>query len=235
MNTTSFASLSAALIALSGTAPATTLFTSAFDGHTGVPTTGYVQNVSGSTTAGITDWTTDASVTSISGLTAITPGGGFVNQGAPFAGPDNIYVNHNLNIADRADPRGYSLTFTTDSSWDLTTLQVAAGHSNNTGSQNQAYASDLTISLSGGTLGATVTQTKLQVDYAGVEYVNSAFDLTGTTIGPGTYTLEVTENNMGGGGAYAIYDGIALDAVPEPSGTLLLGLTGLALLARRQR
>lgn len=197
---------------------AETLFTSNFDGHTGVPTTGYVQNTSGSTTAGVT-WTQNASVTAISGLTVISPGGGFVNQGTAFASGDNIYVNHNLNIADRANPRGYSLTFTIDTAWDLEILTVVAGHSNNTGLQNQAYSSDLTISLSGGTLGAPITQTKVQLNYSGIAYINSDFDLTGTTIGAGAYTLTVSENNMGGGGAYAVYDGITLkgnDGSPPP-------------------
>ena len=226
----------ASLIATAGFAnAATTLFTSNFDANTGVPTTGYVQNVSGSTTAGVTWTTQDATVTAISGLTSISPGGGFINQGAAYNNADNIYVNHNLNIADRANPRGYSLTFTTDTSWDLGNLSVIAGHTNNSGSQNQSFASDLTYSLSGGSLGAPVTLTKLQVDYNGVDYIDSVFDLSGTTIDAGVYTLSVTENNMGGGGAYAIYNGVTLTAVPEPSSTALLGLGGLALILRRRK
>lgn len=202
------------------------LLRSDFDGTTGADVIASADNSSGSSSLGITDWATHASVTSISDLTAVSPGGTFVNMtGMEFASPDNVYINHNLNIDDRADPRGYSLTFTTDTSWNLGVLVLRAGHSNNTASQNQAFASDLTFVLSGGTLGAPVTQTALQVDYTGIAYIGTEFDMTGTTIGAGTYTLEVTANNMGGGGAYAIFDGILL-ATDAPKIAATLSIAG---------
>lgn len=202
------------------------LLQSDFDGTTGAQTIASADNSSGSATLGITDWTTHASVSSISDLTAISPGGTFVNMtGTAFASPDNVYINHNLNIDDRADPRGYSVTFTTDTSWNLGVLVVRAGHSNNTADQNQAFASDLTFVLSGGTLGAPVTQTALQVDYTGIAYIDTEFDMAGTTIGAGTYTLEVTANNMGGGGAYAVFDGILL-ATDAPKIAATLSIAG---------
>ena len=227
-----------AVVAIVGVSSADVLFDSAFDGNTGAVAIGSADNSSGSTTLAINDWTTDTSVTAISGLTSISPiaSGSFATiAGSLFATPDNVYINHNLNLADRASPRGYSLTFTTDTSWDLSNLSVLAGHSNNTASQNQAFLSDLTMVLSGGTLGADVTQTKLQVDYTGIAYVDSVFDLTGTTIGAGTYTLSVTENNMSGGGAYAVYDGITLEAIPEPATLGMVALFGGGILIIRRK
>ena len=80
---------------LSVSARADTLFTSAFDGNTGAAVlAGNTDNTTGSATVGITDWVTDSSVTSISGLTAIsTTAGGFAQlQGgtANYANSDNI-------------------------------------------------------------------------------------------------------------------------------------------------
>ncbi len=190
------------------------LFTSGFDGNTGAHIfAGNTDNVTGSNTVSITDWTTDVSVTSISGLTAIHPaeGGGFAQtQGGAgtYAGPSNIYLSRNHNLGD-AD-HGYSLTFTIDTSWDLTTLTVLSGHSTNTGNQDQGFTSDLNFSLSGGTLGAAVTGLSPEDYGTAPAYHSVAFDLTGTTIGAGTYTLQVYQNNNGSG-SYAIYDGITLD------------------------
>lgn len=229
-----------AVVALVGASSADILFTSAFDGNTGAPVlAGNTDNATGSATVGITDWTKDASVTAISGVTAITPGAGFVQlQGgtAAFAGPNNLYINNNLNVADRANPRGYSLTFTTDSAWDLTTLTVRSGHTSNTGIQNQAYVSDLTISLSGGDIVGAITQTIDSIDYAGVGYIASAFDLSSfADIGAGDYTLSVTENDMVGGGAYAVFDGVTLEAIPEPATLGMVALFGGGILIIRRK
>ncbi len=229
-----------AVVAIAGVSSADVLFDSAFDGNTGaVVLPGNTDNASGSAAVAITDWTTDASVTAISGLTAISPGAGFAQlQGgtAAFAGPNNIYINNNLNVVDRANPRGYSLTFTTDTSWNLTTLTVRAGHTNNQGTQNQAYVSDLTISLAGGDIVGAITQTIGSIDYAGVDYIASAFDLSSfADIGAGDYTLSVTVNNMVGGGAYAIYDGVTLQAIPEPATLGMVALFGGGILFVRRR
>jgi hypothetical protein len=53
-------------------------------------------------------------------------------------------------------------------------------------------------------------------------------------VGPGTYSLEVYQNTFVGGGAYAVYDGLTLDGIPEPATALLLSL-GLFAVARRRR
>jgi len=234
---------------LVGTAPAATLFSSDFDGNTGATVlAGNTDNTIGSSTVTITDWTLDPSVTAISDLTAITTndggtssaGGGFAqlqNGAATYANGDNLFLNPNHNTdASRADNyRGFSLSFTLDAPWDLATLTVLSAHTTNTGNQDQAFTSDLVFNLSGGTLGAPVGGSSPE-DYAvGPDYHTVGFDLTGTTLGAGSYTLEVYQANMPGGGAYASFDGISLESIPEPSTVLLSGLAGLALLARRRR
>lgn len=240
--------ITTSLIASAGMASAATLFTSGFDGNTGAHVfAANTDNTSGSSSVTITDWTTDAGVTTISGLTAVsTTDGGTSTQGgfaqtqngtAAFASGDTVYLSRNHNLAaPRTNAQlGYSFTFTTNTSFDLDELVVASTHTTNTGIQDQAFASDLVISLSGGTLGSAVTQT-INEDYAAEDgYHDVTFDLTGTTIGAGTYTLQVHQSNMPGGGAYASYNGITLTSVPEPSSTALLGLGGLALIMRRRK
>ncbi|GAA5494466.1 hypothetical protein Rhal01_00627 [Rubritalea halochordaticola] len=222
---------------LGGMVHGATLFTSNFDGNDSA-TTGYLKNSSGSSSVTVSWTNVNTAVSNISNISVVSPAGGFINQGSAYSDGNNLYVNHNLNIDDRADARGYSFTFTLDSAFSLTNLQVISGHTNDTGSQNQAFASDLTFTLSGGSLGSDLTETKLQLDYTGIDYITSDFDLGNTVIDAGTYTITVFENNMGGGGAYAIYDGITLEgtaAIPEPSSTALVGLAGLGFILRRRR
>ena len=222
--------------------PAATLFSSDFNGTTGVPNSGFAINSSGSATAGVTWGVQNASVTSISStLSALSPDGGFFIRGS-ISTVNNIWVNSNLNRLQAGGTgngdlreRGYSLTFALNTPWDLKNLRVIAGHTASDGN-DQAFLSDLSISLSGGTLGAEVTQTKSQIDYTntGPAFLTQDFDLTGTTLGAGTYTLDVYMNNLTGGGAFATFDGITLEAVPEPS-TALLGALGMLVLLRRRR
>jgi len=234
-----------AVIASVGVCGADVLFSSGFDGNTGSTVLSQADNSSGPTTVGITDWTTDASVTVISGLTVIntdaggTPEvGGFVQLTHAenlYATGDNILVNQNLNLGDDTGIRGYSLTFTTDTSWDLSNLNVRAGHATNKGA-NQNGNTDLNYVLSGGTLGADVSGVILQQDYAPEGFLSLDFDLTGTTIGAGNYTLEVYQQNLNNtGGAYAIYDGITLEAIPEPATMGLVAAVGGSLLFIRRR
>ncbi|NWK55071.1 PEP-CTERM sorting domain-containing protein [Verrucomicrobiaceae bacterium N1E253] len=233
--------LTTSLIASAGFANAavTTLFSSDFDGNTGAHVfAGNTDNTSGSANVTITDWTQDSSVTSISGLTAIaTGGGGFAQLGggtATYAGPNNIYLsrNHNQGTADH----GYSLTFTIDTSWAATNLNVLSGHTTNTGTQDQSYTSDLNFSISGGTLGAAVTGISTEDYSVAPAYHSVNFDLTGTTLGAGTYTLQVFQNNNASG-SYAIYNGVTLEAtaVPEPTSAALFGLGGISLILRRRK
>ncbi len=186
-------------------AQANTLFTSNFDGHTGVPTTEYIRDSSGSPIAGVS-WVRNSSVISISDLTAITGGGGFINQGVAFSNGDNLKLNYNLS---NGASQGYSLTFTVGTSLSLRTLNIISAQTSGVGSAKNTVH-DIMYVLSGGTLGSAVTNATT-VSYAGVDWVNTDFDLTGTTIGAGTYTLSVTANNLVGLGAYAAFDGITLE------------------------
>ncbi|WP_193213401.1 hypothetical protein [Luteolibacter marinus] len=209
------------LLLLSGAASAETIFSSGFNGHTGSVTLGgNTDNTSGSASLNLTDWSNHPSVTSLSALTAISTGdsgtsGGFAQlQGgtAAFAGPNNLYLsrNHNLDTLRTTSKRGFSLTFTLDETWSLTTLTLVSGHTTNTGNQDQALVSTLVCSLSGGTLPAPVSVESVQDYGAAPAYHTVPLDLSGTSLDAGTYTLEVYQTNMTGGGAYAIYDGITL-------------------------
>ena len=234
----------ASLIATAGLASAATLFTSGFENNTGANVeAGNVTNGTGNATLTITDWSTDASVTAISNLTAVlNNAGGFgQTQGGTgaFASDDVAFIAQNHNTGVDADSvKGYSFTFTVDASWSLDSLTVLSAHTNNVGGQNQSFTSDLVYSISGGTLGSPLTETSTEVYGVLPAYHTVAFTgLASNTIGAGTYTVQVTQENFSGGGAYASFDGVTLEAtaVPEPSSAALLGLGGLALIMRRRK
>lgn len=217
------------------------LFESNFNGHNVAVDSGYVKDSTGAATAAVS-WTQDASVTAISDLTAITSGGGFVNQDvAPFSTRDTLKVNYNLN--NGAD-QGFSLTFTVNTTWDLTSLQVVHQQTNGNGGE-QTYTSDLNVSLSGGTLASAVTDlvtydydTTTNTGAIAGSFETTDFNFTGTTIGAGTYTLQVFMNNLDQGGAYATFDGITLNAtaIPEPgSFALIAGMLAFASIMLRRR
>lgn len=194
-------------------ATADTLFTSNFDANTGATVlSGDLDNTTGSASVTINDWVKDARITSISSLTAISPGGGFAiaRNGANFVNEDEVVINHNLNITPKSSKRGFSFQFivSEDCYWDLTNLTVRSGHTSSAGS-GQVYQSSLNYTLSGGSLGAPVSGS-LTENYADRNLHTLNFDLTGTTIQAGTYTLEITMNNLASGGGYATFDGITL-------------------------
>lgn len=212
----------AALLTMVAFAQGGVVFTSNFDGNTGAHVfAGNTDNTTGSASVGIMDWTTDSIVTSISGLSAIsTTSGGFAQlQGgtATYAGPNNIYISRNHNLDGGSSQRGFSFTFTINDSLDLGILTVLAGHTTNTGTQDQSYSTTLVYSLSGGTLGSPLTGSSVEDYGISPAYHSVALDLSGTTIGAGTYTMVIYQTALSGGGAYAIYDGITLeDGAPPP-------------------
>jgi len=192
---------------------------------------GGADNTTGSTSVSV-PWSSQVAVTSLSGLAAISTGGsgagsGFVelyNGTAPYANANNIFIgrNHNLDTDRSTSKRGYSLNFTVDQGFNLGKLTVQSGHATANG-VDQIYSSTLVCKLSGGTLPAPVTSSSIE-DYAGSIYNTVVFDLAGTVIGAGTYTLEVYQTQMTEGGAYAIYNGVlleALNALPVPGAKLI--------------
>jgi len=232
-----------------GSASGDVLLTSGFDNNTGATVlAGNTDNTSGSSSVTITDWATDASVTAISGLTAISSndggatqtGAGFVqlqNGTATYANDDVVFLNpnHNDDATRENNRRGFSFVFTIDADQVFENLTVMSGHTNNQGTQAQVFTSDLNFTIVGGAVniggetnvdyGATGTTTYAEIELA---------DGTGTALAAGTYTVSVWQDTMPGGGAYATYDGVTLNVVPEPGSMALLALGGL-MVARRRR
>jgi len=180
---------------------------------------GNTDNTSGSANAAVT-WTKHGSVPNVSNLTAISTGdsgalGGFAklqNGAATYANANNIFIsrNHNLDTDRSTSKRGYSFTFTTTDTWDLNTLSIVSGHTNNTGNSDQSNSSKLNLTLSGGTLASSISTSSTENYGAAPAYHTVDFDLNGNTLGAGTYTVEVFQSDLTGGGAYAIYNGITL-------------------------
>lgn len=203
-------------------ADAKILLRSAFDANSGAAVLpGNADNQSGSATVEVTDWIKHPSVTSLSGLTAISTGnggtqGGFArlqNGAAAYAGADNLFINrnHSLDLDRSTSKRGFSFTFTIRSEWTLGALTVQSGHTNASGNTDQSYGSELVCLLEGAKLPDPITASS-QEDYGqGSAYHAVAFDLSGKVLPAGTYTLSIYQTRMTGSGAYAIYNGIALE------------------------
>jgi len=216
-----------AMTSVTFASPAATVFASGFDGNTAP--IGTADGTSGVFSLAV-PWRKAGSVATISGLTAISTGdsgttGGFIQMaGAPhLANSNNIFLSRNLNADSNTNTtrRGFSLTFTINTSIPLGTLAVLAGHATASGA-DQTAQSTLVYRLSGGTLTSPVSSASAE-DYSNnPPHHTVRFDLTGATLGPGTYLLEVYQTSLVGGGAFAIYDGIALFAAttaPAPGTT----------------
>ncbi len=226
------------LVITAGLANAATIISSGFDGNTGATIiTGNADNISGSSSLTVF-WTGDESGTG-SALTAISPAAGFTisRSGQNVYSNNNVaFIGHNLNIFDKANPRGYSFKFTASATYDLISLTLLAGHTTRNGANDREYASDLSVTISGGVFTDTTN-----IDYSsGDTILIQNYDLTGNSLVAGTqYTVTVTSANLSGRGAYMVYDGITLEGdiavVPEPSSIAFLGLGGLSLILRRCR
>lgn len=190
-------------------------------------------------------WDTVASGITVSPtLTAIsTSGGGFAqtqNGTATYANPNVVYISRNLNLnvdASQGLPqRGFSVSFSVaGQTWQLDELIVSARHTTNTGNQAQAYSSDLVYSLTGGDSFNETGSVNVTYENTVTAYTSTAFPLTGLSLAPGSYTLDIYMTNLSTGGAYATYDGVELVAVPEPGMSIAMSLIAAAGLAACRR
>ena len=232
------ASAAALVLSFNACASADVVLASDFDnnvGSTDVSATGNLTLATASQT--VTVQTTGTESTSTTVLSAIAPGAAGFVSGVGAATTDVVTLSSNLNAGDRADPRGYSLTFTPNASYDLALLTVVSGQINS-GGGDQNFQSTLSFELSdtGGTVASGDTGKQNYFNDKPIYFPNT-FDLTGTSLVAGeTYTLSITSNGLDGGGAFISYDGFSLESVvvPEPTSlAALAGLSGLALLRRR--
>ncbi|WP_018969242.1 PEP-CTERM sorting domain-containing protein [Rubritalea marina] len=209
-------------------AQAVTLISSDFTGdHTGTSTS--------------VTWTTDANVTELNSGTIAAVGDGFRNVGNPAAAVDLTNVISTSGNLSGVSPQGFSFDFSLSAGYDLTSLVVDTGHVNGQG-LDQAYMSDLTISING--INGTVysySDEKMQVDYtSGARLLTQTFDLSSESLVAGDYRVTVSMDNLDEGGAFAEYDnfslsGAAVAAVPEPSSASLIAVGGLTFGLRRRR
>lgn len=192
-------------------------------------------NFTGSGASGAVTWNTqDPAITTVdSTLNAV--GGPFAILGNESTAND-LTINDNLND-DTA--KGFEFQFTLASAFQLDQLLIDTGHLNSVGG-DQAFDSDLVLTISGGSLGSPIVKS-LNVEYGvpgSAARLPQLIDLTGESLDAGVYNLQLhmIDSDNGVGGAFATYDNFSLEgsAVPEPSSAALLGLGSLALLLRRR-
>lgn len=249
-----FAFAIAALCSL-GSAHGAVVLSSNFDSNTGSLSTG----LAGPGSTALTVTYTGLEALTASGLTAVAPGtNGFVHSTTqPNVNQNVVSISGNLNAGGlAADPRGFTLTFTPSTTYNLGLVDVIAGHFNGNGGL-QGFLSDINFSLSDPS-GILFTATDIvdngedpaaPVDAYDGFFANGlvppaiayTFDATGTTLNAGTtYTIAINQNNLQGGGAFAYFNGFTVNgeavvAIPEPSTYAILGLAGAAIAWRRRR
>lgn len=227
----SFSLLYSVILSVSATALAgaqTTLFSSDFTANTGASVlAGNADNTSGSETLLVTDWSKQPIVSTISNLTKINTNGGvdadggfaqLQNGAAALANANTVFINENQNAGAAPRKRGFSFSFTLTDSYYPRTLSVLSGHASGAGT-DQSSSSDLVYQLSGGSLSEPITASSTQNYGSAPAYHTVDFDLIGTTLSAGTYTLEVYQTNSTGG-SYASFDSIALEGyagTPPPT------------------
>jgi Glycosyl hydrolase catalytic core/Ricin-type beta-trefoil lectin domain-like/F5/8 type C domain len=183
------------------------LFTSGFE----------TTSVSG-TAASSVEWATAANVTMLnSGNLTSLNGYNFAVLGGQSTA-NNVAVNSNLNTSGQTTTqRGFSVNFSVNAGFYLSKLTVKAGHVSNVGVK-QAYVSTLNYRIVRVSDSVAIASGSQSFDYAGTAtFFDRVFTLSGDLATGVSYRLEVGMNNITSGGAFAIYDGVTLEAYPEPS------------------
>lgn len=137
-----------------------------------------------------------------------------------FSTSNNITISNNLNTSNQTTNwRGFGVSFSPSAGFALGKLSVAAGHVNSSGS-NQSYVSTLNyriVNLADQSVVASGSRTNNYGANTNDVFYNLDFTLGGQELAAGaSYRLEVGMNNLASGGAFAIYDGLTLEAYPEP-------------------
>lgn len=182
------------------------------------------------------------------GITGATFGG--TNGGSSVVTfSDNLYTSSALTNGPGGSLFNY-FSFTTSGSLDLGTLSFEGGQNDNF--PNAARSFEIRLSPAGagtpaGQFGAATTGWEL-LDTVSLPYgfadsgtQNISLDLTGTTIGPGTYQVAIgAQSGINVFTAQLFMDDVVLTAadvveVPAPGAALLFGLGLAALAANRRR
>ncbi len=190
----------------------------------------------------ITALTVGMSACSLQAFT-IASSSGTTSDGIGFTVTGDTDFTTNVGAIRTADNNGGSITFTFTDHVDLTITSLASGGPivlDGNGANNSFAADQGTWSFTAGTVGnagAIITGSTLTVDgraTGGTGNSNqiAAADDWGSFEVVGAKSVVWTYNDDTNFEAFT-FDAVA-SAVPEPSSTALLGLGGLALLARRR-
>lgn len=159
---------------------------------------------------------------------------------------DNTFISGALFPNENGTEFNF-FSFTTTTSLDLDSLSFMAGqndHVPSTGDRSfEIRLSPVNAATPTGNFGIATTNWDLLSTIAlthgfGTEAVpNYDLDLTGKTIGPGTYHIAfgAQAGEINSGTAQLFMDNVTLSAIPEPTCLALLSLGAVGLLTRRRR
>lgn len=177
----------------------------------------FTTNTLSGATANSIEWSVSPNVTMLNsgGLTSLN-GYNFAVRGGQSTN-NNLLVYNNLNTADQtANLRGFSASFSVSAGFILSRLTVKATHVNDAGAK-QSGVSTLNYRIIRISDSLTVASGSQSFDYAGATiFFDRVFTLSGDLEAGVSYRLEVGINNLVSGSAFAIYDGVTLEAYPAP-------------------
>lgn len=177
-------------------------------------------------------------------------------SGASFAGtspgaqvlsfPDHVFSSSSLDPNSNGSEIAY-FTFTTSTSLDLGSLTFEAGQNDNVPGEGYrdfevrlspvdeaAPTSKFGLATSSWSLVAPIS---VPFGFSETTTPNFTLDLTGTTIGPGTYHIAFgTQAGIIGSGTTQLFlNSVSLTAIPEPTSLSLIGLGIAGALTNRRR